>query len=122
MDETNEIKLDDIPDLTADEVMKDANVDQTFPITLLMNGKKVKRKVTFKKATFAEMSLMNRMAKEANDSEDIDVKKRYWQTLIMKYSVSPKFENADQLDALGFDFVQHFGRLIEVTSLKNPFL
>lgn len=119
----SEYDLDELEDLTEEDIINDAGAPIVKAVrTLTSDNKEVVRKVTFVRAPFDEMHIFNEAARIANEQNDMESKKRYWQNLILKYSLKPKFESVDVLDKFGFHFTQHYGRLIEANSLKSPFL
>ena len=108
----------DVTDLTIDELLgfKQGVLIRELAFEVDINGKteKMWRKVTFRRMTYGEIDKLRTIP----DSEPL----RYATAVIQTASISPKFEDTDQIAASPLGFVRNYNALILRESGKDPFL
>ena len=104
--------------LTVEELigMKDTVLTHNVGFEIVQNGetKKIKREVTFRRLTYGEIDKL----REIPEAEPL----RYASAVIFMGSISPKFNNVDEIPKAPHGFVRHYSALILAESGKDPFL
>lgn len=78
------------------------------------DGSKFEREVVFRRLSYNEITELSRIPEKEPD--------RYTKAVIHLASISPKFEDTDQISKASSGFVRHYSALILRESGKDPFL
>lgn len=110
------------PPITIDELFafgSNVVLERNISFETIMHDKDpkeqmVKRKVIFRRLTYEEIDSLRSVPE--------DKPLRYATAVILTASLTPKFENVDQIIKAPHGFVRHYSALILSESGKNPFL
>ncbi len=80
----------------------------------MADGSKLEREVVFRRLSYNEITELSRIPEAEPD--------RYTRAVIHLASISPKFEDTDQISKVPSGFVRHYSALILRESGKDPFL
>ena len=107
-----------ITDLTIDELLgfrnKNLVRELKFEVTVDGNKEVMVRKVMFRRLTYGEIDKLRTIP----DNKPL----RYASAVILSGSVSPKFDDVDQIANSPLGFVRNYNALILRESGKDPFL
>lgn len=80
----------------------------------MTDGSKMEREVVFRRLSYNEITELSKIPETEPD--------RYTRAVIHLASISPKFEDTDQISKVSSGFVRHYSALILRESGKDPFL